>query len=105
MTDAFSENKHTLFLRALPKDVVCFIEFLQMSLWGFAACQGVIFIVSGILQLKSIGYRKFAPIILESWNIGLPCNDLQRILVEEKTFEAPLSLFVQFPGAKIALSI
>jgi len=89
----------SLFLLDIASDVVCFIEFLQMRLWGFAACQGVIFIVSGILQLKSIGYHKFARIILESWNIGLPCNDLQRILVEEKTFEAPLSLFVQYLAA------
>ena len=32
--------------------------------------------------------------------MGLPCNELQRILVEEKTFEAPLSLFIQSLGAK-----
>jgi len=32
--------------------------------------------------------------------MGLPCNELQRLLVEEKTFEAPLSLFIQSPGAK-----
>eukprot|EP00434_Breviolum_minutum_P025620 symbB.v1.2.022637.t1/scaffold2023.1/size92131/2 len=31
--------------------------------------------------------------------MGLPCNELQRILVEEKTFEAPLSLFIQYFSA------
>lgn len=82
------------------KDAICFVEFLQNGLWGFAACQGTIFIVSSILQFRNAGCKKIARLTLESWSMGLPCNELQRILVEEKTFEAPLSLFIQSPGAK-----
>ena len=76
------------------------MEFLQNGLWGCAASQGTIFIVSSILQFRNTGCKKLARLTLESWSMGLPCNELQRILVEEKTFEAPLSLFIQCPGAK-----
>ena len=84
----------------LCKDAVCFVEFVQNGIWGSAACQGTLFIVSSILQFRNTGCKKLARLSLESWNMGLPCNELQRLLVEEKTFEAPLSLFIQSPGAK-----
>lgn len=89
----------SFFLLDIASDAVCFVEFLQNGLWGCAASQGTIFIVSSILQFRNTGCKKLARLTLESWSMGLPCNELQRILVEEKTFEAPLSLFIQYFSA------
>ena len=89
----------SFFLLDIASDGVCFVEFVQNGLWGSAACQGTIFIVSSILQFRNTGCKKLARLSLESWSMGLPCNELQRLLVEEKTFEAPLSLFIQYFSA------
>ena len=82
-------------LLASCEDVVCFVSFVQNSAWAFAAVQLVIFMASGFLQMRRTNCQSFRKIIAESFNVGLPCNTLQRMFLEEKTFEAPLSLFVQ----------
>lgn len=82
-------------LLASCEDVVCFVAFVQTSAWAFAAVQLVIFMASGFLQMRRTNCQSFRKIIAESFNVGLPCNTLQRMFLEEKTFEAPLSLFVQ----------
>lgn len=76
---------------------MCLVSFVDSGSWAFAAVQLVIFIASGFLQMRRTSCQSFRGIIVESFNVGLPCNTLQRMLLEEKTFEAPLSLFVQLP--------
>lgn len=87
------------FLSDIVMDVVCFVSFVQTSAWAFAAVQLVIFMASGFLQMRQTNCQSFRKIIAESFNVGLPCNTLQRMFLQEKTFEAPLSLFVQFFSA------
>jgi len=92
------------FLLDIVMDVVCFVSFVQTSAWAFAAVQLVIFMASGFLQMRRTNCQSFRKIIAESFNVGLPCNTLQRMFLEEKTFEAPLSLFVQLPESGLFLS-
>eukprot|EP00434_Breviolum_minutum_P006288 symbB.v1.2.005548.t1/scaffold258.1/size251559/2 len=80
-------------------DALCLFSFVQNGSWGFATCQLVTIVVCGIFQFRKTNCRDFPQMLKDSWSAGLACNTLHRILLEEKTFEAPLSLFVQYFSA------
>eukprot|EP00438_Fugacium_kawagutii_P000552 Skav223853 [mRNA] locus=scaffold2304:427062:430683:- [translate_table: standard] len=88
-----------LFRTSFCKDANCLMSFVRSGLWGFAACQLAIFLICGFFQLRSVCGQASKKAISDSWRVGIPTNALLRMLLEEKTFEAPLSLFVQYFSA------
>ena len=62
----------------------------------FGYCQLAILLVGSLYQFWCMSFRKLFLATCESWNVGMPCNRLQKLLMREKVVEAPLSLFLQF---------
>lgn len=62
--------------------------------WGLAISQLVVFVVSAFFQARTVCSRKFLKAIADSWGAGVATNVLFKILLAEKTFEAPLSHFL-----------
>ena len=65
----------------------------------FGCCQLAILLVGFLYQFWCTSFRKLFLATCESWNVGMPCNRLQKVLMREKTIEAPLSLFLQYFSA------
>jgi len=65
----------------------------------FGYCQLAILLVGFLYQFWGTSFRKLFLATCESWKVGMPCNRLQKVLMREKVFEAPLSLFLQFFSA------
>jgi len=65
----------------------------------FGCCQLGILLVGFLYQFWCTSFRKLFLATCESWNVGMPCNRLQKVLMKEKTIEAPLSLFLQYFSA------
>lgn len=82
----------------LPQDINCLVSFLRSELWGFAACQSVIFIVCAFFQVRTLCSQNLQKELEDSFTVGIPTNAVLKMLLEEKTFEAPLSLFLQSLG-------
>ena len=78
--------------------MVCCVNFFWAEAYTFGGCQLVILTFSGILQLK-VGFSSTWKAIRNSLRKGLPNNAVHLLLLQEKTFEAPLSLFFQFYAA------
>lgn len=80
----------------LPQDINCFVSFCRYySLYGVAALQFLILVACLFLQVRHVDRQKLKKAILDSWKAGIPTNTVLKILLEEKTFEAPISLFLQ----------
>ena len=62
----------------------------------FGCFQLAILLVGFLYQFWCTSFRKLFLATCESWNVGMPCNRLQKVLMKEKIIEAPLSLFLQF---------
>ena len=62
----------------------------------FGCCQIAILLAGSLYQFWGTSFRQVFVATCESWNVGMPCNRLQKVLMREKVFEAPLSLFLQF---------
>jgi len=92
------EAKLCFFLADILLDVVCCVNFFLAEAYAFGGCQLVIVLFSGILQLK-VGFGTTCKAILNSLHKGLPNNVVHLLLLQEKTFEAPLSLFFQYYAA------
>ena len=92
------EAKLCFFLADILLDVVCCVNFFLAEAYAFGGCQLVIVSFSGILQLK-VGFGTTCKAIRNSLRKGLPNNVVHLLLLQEKTFEAPLSLFFQYYAA------
>ena len=92
------EAKLCFFFADILLDIVCCANFFRAEAYAFGGCQLVILIFSGILQLKN-GLGSTWKAIRNSLRKGLPNNVLHLLLLQEKSFEAPLSLFFQFYAA------
>eukprot|EP00438_Fugacium_kawagutii_P027852 Skav201825 [mRNA] locus=scaffold1071:422401:423366:- [translate_table: standard] len=92
-------GKFLFFLLDIISDLNCLMSFLRSGLWGFAGAQFATLLVCGGFQLRVVCSGKFKKAIVDSWEAGVPTNVLQKIFLEEKTFEAPLSLFLQYYSA------
>eukprot|EP00434_Breviolum_minutum_P035925 symbB.v1.2.031813.t1/scaffold3735.1/size51219/3 len=92
------EAKLCFFLADILLDMVCCVNFFRAEAYAFGGCQLVILLFSGILQLK-VGFRSTCKAIRNSLRKGLPNNVVHLLLLQEKTFEAPLSLFFQYYAA------
>ena len=92
------EAKLCFFLADILLDVVCCVNFFLAEAYAFGGCQLVIVLFSGILQLK-VGFGTTWKAIRNSLRKGLPNNVVHLLLLQEKTFEAPLSLFFQYYAA------
>ena len=92
------EAKLCFFFADILLDMVCAVNFFRAEAYAFGGCQLVILTFSGVLQLK-VGFRHTWKAILNSLHKGLPNNVVHLLLLQEKTFEAPLSLFFQFYAA------
>ena len=92
------EIRLAFFLFDIVLDMICCINFFRAEAYAFGGCQMVILIFSAILQLK-VGFGNTWNAIRHSLRKGLPNNVVHLLLLQEKTFEAPLSLFFQFYAA------
>ena len=92
------EAKLLFFLSDIVLDMICCVNFFLAEAYAFGGCQLVVVLFSGILQLK-VGFGTTWKAILNSLHKGLPNNVVHLLLLQEKTFEAPLSLFFQFYAA------
>ena len=92
------EAKLCFFFADILLDMVCAVNFFRAEAYAFGGCQLVILAFSGILQLK-VGFCSIWKAIRNSLHKGLPNNVVHLLLLQEKTFEAPLSLFFQFYAA------
>ena len=92
------EAKLVFFLSDIVLDMICCINFFRAGAYAFGGCQLVILTFSGILQLK-VGFSSTWKAIRNSLRKGLPNNVVHLLLLQEKTFEAPLSLCFQFYAA------
>ena len=92
------EAKLCFFFADILLDMVCAVNFFRAEAYAFGGCQLVILTFSGILQLK-VGFISTWKAIRNSLHKGLPNNVVHLLLLQEKTFEAPLSLFFQFFAA------
>ena len=92
------EARLLFFLSDIVLDMICCINFFRAEAYAFGGCQLVILTFSGILQLK-VGFGSTWKAIQNSLRKGLPNNVVHILLLQEKTFEAPLSLFFQFYAA------
>ena len=93
------ESKLFFFAADIVLDAVCCVNFFLAESYEFAACQLVIIIFSAVLQFRTTDVRTTWKAIKNSWKTGLANNALHVILLQEKTCEAPLSLFFQFFAA------
>lgn len=93
------ESKLFFFAADIVLDAVCCVNFFLAESYEFAACQLVIIIFSAVLQFRTTDVRTTWKAIKNSWQTGLANNALHVILLQEKTCEAPLSLFFQFFAA------
>lgn len=93
------ESKLFFFAADIVLDAVCCVNFFLAESYEFAACQLVIIIFSAVLQFRTTDVRTTWKAIKKSWQTGLANNALHVILLQEKTCEAPLSLFFQFFAA------
>ena len=93
------ESKLFFFAADIVLDAVCCVNFFLAESYEFAACQLVIIIFSAVLQFRTTDVRTTWKAIKNSWQTGLANNALHLILLQEKTCEAPLSLFFQFFAA------
>lgn len=84
--------------KPLLQDIVCVSTLFLSGSLQFAICQLLVLMVSMCLQVRQTRCGDIRQTLVESWKKGMASNALQRILLEEKTFEAPLSLFLQFPA-------
>ena len=92
------EARLVFFLSDIVLDMICCVNFFRAEAYAFGGCQLVILTFSGILQLK-VGFGSTWKAIQNSLRKGLPNNVVHLLLLQEKTFEAPLSLFFQFYAA------
>ena len=92
------EIRLVFFLSDIVLDIICCINFFRAEAYAFGGCQMVILIFSAILQLK-VGFGNTWNAIRNSLRKGLPNNVVHLLLLQEKTFEAPLSLCFQFYAA------
>ena len=92
------EAKLLFFLSDIVLDMICCVNFFLAEAYAFGGCQLVVALFSGILQLK-VGFGTTWKAILNSLHKGLPNNVVHLLLLQEKTFEAPLSLFFQYYAA------
>ena len=92
------EARLVFFLSDIVLDMICCINFFRAEAYAFGGCQLVILTFSGILQLK-VGFGSTWKAIQNSLRKGLPNNVVHLLLLQEKTFEAPLSLCFQFYAA------
>ena len=92
------EAKLLFFLSDIVLDMICCVNFFLAEAYAFGGCQLVVVLFSGILQLK-VGFGTTWKAILNSLHKGLPNNVVHLLLLQEKTFEAPLSLFFQYYAA------
>ena len=92
------EARLLFFLSDIVLDMVCCVNFFRAEAYAFGGCQLVILAFSGILQLK-VGFSNTWNAIRHSLRKGLPNNVVHLLLLQEKTFEAPLSLCFQFYAA------
>ena len=92
------EAKLLFFLSDIVLDMICCVNFFLAEAYAFGGCQLVVVLFSGILQLK-VGFGTTWKAILKSLHKGLPNNVVHLLLLQEKTFEAPLSLFFQYYAA------
>ena len=92
------EARLLFFLSDIVLDMICCINFFRAEAYAFGGCQLVILTFSGILQLK-VGFGSTWKAIQNSLRKGLPNNVVHLLLLQEKTFEAPLSLCFQFYAA------
>ena len=94
------EMKLAFFILDIVADIVCLFQYYYLEEFVFGCCQLAILVVSTIYQLW--GARVAAEQVSLSWKEGMACNGLQKALLKEKTFEAPLSLLLQFYSAFFA---
>eukprot|EP00438_Fugacium_kawagutii_P033126 Skav217298 [mRNA] locus=scaffold1466:191191:192621:+ [translate_table: standard] len=87
------------FLLDILSDVNCLYSFLRGGHLALAISQSVVFVASACFQMRTVSCRQFLKAILESWEAGVATNVLFKVLLAEKTFEAPLSLFLQYFSA------
>ena len=92
------EARLVFFLSDIVLDMICCVNFFRAEAYAFGGCQLVILTFSGILQLK-VGFVSTWKAIRNSLHKGLPYNVVHLLLLQEKTFEAPLSLCFQFYAA------
>ena len=92
------EARLCFFLSDIVLDMICCVNFFRAEAYAFGGCQLVILAFSGILQLK-VGFSNTWNAIRHSLRKGLPNNVVHLLLLQEKTFEAPLSLCFQFYAA------
>ena len=92
------EARLVFFFSDIVLDMICCINFFRAEAYAFGGCQLVILTFSGILQLK-VGFSSTWKAIRNSLHKGLPNNVVHLLLLQEKTFEAPLSLCFQFYAA------
>ena len=92
------EARLSFFFSDIVLDMICCVNFFRAEAYAFGGCQLVIVAFSGILQLK-VGFSNTWNAIRNSLRKGLPNNVVHLLLLQEKTFEAPLSLFFQFYAA------
>ena len=92
------EAKLLFFLSDIVLDMICCVNFFLAEAYAFGGCQLVVVLFSGILQLK-VGFGTTCKAIRNSLRKGLPNNVVHLLLLQEKTFEAPLSLFFQYYAA------
>ena len=93
------ESKLLFFAADIVLDAICCMNFFLAESYEFAACQLVIIIFSAVLQFRTTDIRTTWKAVENSWQTGLANNALHVILLQEKTCEAPLSLFFQFFAA------
>ena len=99
MVESKDSGSQTLFFFAdILLDMVCCVNFFGAEAYAFGGCQLVVILFSGILQLK-VGFGTTWKAIRKSLRKGLPNNVVHLLLLHEKTFEAPLSLFFQYYAA------
>ena len=92
------EARLCFFLSDIVLDMICCVNFFRAEAYAFGGCQLVILAFSGILQLN-VGFSNTWNAIRNSLRKGLPNNVVHLLLLQEKTFEAPLSLCFQFYAA------
>ena len=89
-------EKTMAFIAAdMLSDIVCLLIFFWQEDFSLAACQLTILVASILNQVW--GFKGLQ--LSTSWTRGMPSDGLQRFMLKEKTFEAPMSLFVQFYSA------
>ena len=92
------EFRLIFFAADILLDIICCVNFFRSEAYAFGGCQMLILLFSAILQLK-VGFGNTWNAIRDSLRKGLPNNVVHLLLLQEKTFEAPLSLFFQFYAA------